>query len=337
MVHQSLGGKALDAIRISDGKPVQLKKVSRTAAFEEVEIGLYFSRSDLAQNARNHCVPILEVLAVPTDDDLDIIVMPLLRDFGSPEFDTGIQFMHEHHVAHRDCTFMNIMMNGDDMYPEGWHPMRPHCTNAGILHRAKRVGSRTKFWPKYYLIDFGHSRKYDPRDGSPLERILMGGDRTPPEHSRIFEKANPFPTDVYFLGNFIRMNFIESEDVITQRRFSFLLPLVEGMVQPDPTERLTIDQACLQFDKLWRQLPQSKFIAAPYSFSTVLTLHNPISSITTRWIHSLRLRAPLPEIDPPKERLPSVSSDFYLSSPLRYPEGKLRPLITYIEDIQKKS
>jgi hypothetical protein len=35
----------------------------------------------------NHCVPILDVLAVP-DEERDIIVMPLLRRYSNPPFET---------------------------------------------------------------------------------------------------------------------------------------------------------------------------------------------------------------------------------------------------------
>ena len=78
----------------------------------------------------NHCVPIYDVLALDDDHDFVIIVMPLLRPYTNPRFDTigeavecfrqlfevmsirshewhalnlsqGLQFMHKHCVAHR--------------------------------------------------------------------------------------------------------------------------------------------------------------------------------------------------------------------------------------------
>ena len=42
----------------------------------------------LASDPRNHCVPFLEVIPCPDDDDLTIVVMPFLREFDSPDFDT---------------------------------------------------------------------------------------------------------------------------------------------------------------------------------------------------------------------------------------------------------
>ena len=78
----------MDAIRISDGKAVGLKKVSKSRHPYEAEIGQFFSSDPLAKDPRNHCIPTLEILSVPDDADLLIIVMPLLRQYASPPFDT---------------------------------------------------------------------------------------------------------------------------------------------------------------------------------------------------------------------------------------------------------
>ncbi|ESK87944.1 hypothetical protein Moror_10895 [Moniliophthora roreri MCA 2997] len=141
--------------------------VSRTVNVDEVEIDLYFQ--ELADHPRNHCAPIYDVLSVPNDTNLDVIVMPLLRLFDESQFDTvgevihflhqifeGIQFMHEHHTAHgqhpfpssnssvslntlRDCTRLNTMMAGDAMYPNSWHPMLPRYQKEDGLELAQRV------------------------------------------------------------------------------------------------------------------------------------------------------------------------------------------------------
>ncbi|TFK72497.1 hypothetical protein BDN72DRAFT_731085, partial [Pluteus cervinus] len=63
---------------------------------------------------------------------------------------------------------------------------------------------RTERPPKYYFIDFGISRQYDPSDASPIEGIIRGGDKSPPEYADPSGRCNPFPTDVYSLGNTIR-------------------------------------------------------------------------------------------------------------------------------------
>ena len=73
---------------MSDGKVVMLKMILRSKHPFEVEIGQYFSSKDLVSEPSNHCIPILEVLAVPDYKDLDIIVMPLLRLYKLPSFKT---------------------------------------------------------------------------------------------------------------------------------------------------------------------------------------------------------------------------------------------------------
>ena len=53
----------------------------------EVEIGRYFSSESLQADPANHCVPIYDVIPIP-DEQRVIIVMPLLRDYVSPSFFT---------------------------------------------------------------------------------------------------------------------------------------------------------------------------------------------------------------------------------------------------------
>jgi hypothetical protein len=78
----------MDAIRISDGKPVFLKRVNKSEHPFEIDIGLFFFSKPFASDPRNHCVPFLEVIPLPEDDNMAIIVMPFLRNFDSPDFDT---------------------------------------------------------------------------------------------------------------------------------------------------------------------------------------------------------------------------------------------------------
>ncbi|TFY60097.1 hypothetical protein EVJ58_g5362 [Rhodofomes roseus] len=150
----------------------------------------------------------------------------------------GLQFMLLHHVAHRDISILNVMMDGAPMYPDMWHP------SVSILKRdysglAKHY-TRTERPPKYYYIDFGLSRKYDPDDGPPREMPIFGGDKSVPEfQDEDYDKpANPFHTDIYYLGSFIREGFLEK-----YRNMEFIRPLVNDMVQEDPEKRPTIEEA----------------------------------------------------------------------------------------------
>src|SRR5580658_3805805 len=121
----------MDATRVGDGRFVVLKFVQKSRHPFEAEIGSFFSTAALATDPANHCVPIYEVLQVPDEEDTILLVMPLLRLYDDPRFDTfgevleffrqifevqclvscvifssltsyqGLQFMHKHHVAHR--------------------------------------------------------------------------------------------------------------------------------------------------------------------------------------------------------------------------------------------
>lgn len=78
----------LDATRTSDQKLVMLKQISKELHPFEVEIGHFFSTEPRSSDPRNHCVPILEILQDPMDEDYQIIVMPLLRLQNRPPFET---------------------------------------------------------------------------------------------------------------------------------------------------------------------------------------------------------------------------------------------------------
>jgi hypothetical protein len=127
----------MDALRKSDNLAVMLKEVKTSRHPHEVEIAEYFSSPELRSDPRNHCVPILETLQLPDDTPRrkgPVLVMPLLRAYNDPPFQTvaeavdffrqifevcdcakslpalvcrrslatqGLQFMHQHNVAHR--------------------------------------------------------------------------------------------------------------------------------------------------------------------------------------------------------------------------------------------
>ena len=85
----------MDGIRLSDGRMVVLERIPKSIHPQEVEITKYFSSEPLAADPRNHCVPFYDVLEVPTDEDLNIMVIPHLQDFTEPRCLTigeGIEF-----------------------------------------------------------------------------------------------------------------------------------------------------------------------------------------------------------------------------------------------------
>jgi hypothetical protein len=107
----------------------------------------------------------------------------------------------------RDCTHGNIMLDPSNMYPGSFHPVRM-SRSKDFRHKAKAY-SRTRRPSRYLLIDFGLSRHYDPANGPPLDKPLRGGDKSAPEHQDGKALCNPFPTDVYYLGNLVREYFMK--------------------------------------------------------------------------------------------------------------------------------
>ena len=69
--------------------------------------------------------------------------------------------------------------------------------------------ARTSRPTKYYIIDFGLSRRYDASITSPREPPIMGGDRTVPEFEKSHDPCDPFPTDIYYVGSLMREIFLD--------------------------------------------------------------------------------------------------------------------------------
>lgn len=81
----------MDATRISDGRVVAIKRVIPGDNFEETEIVQYLNGERLRSDVRNNAVPALDVLEVPEterDGPCTLLVMPLLRPFDDPWFET---------------------------------------------------------------------------------------------------------------------------------------------------------------------------------------------------------------------------------------------------------
>lgn len=126
--------------------------------------------------------------------------------------------------------------------------------------------SRTRRPTRYLLIDFGLSRQYDPANGPPLEDPLHGGDRSAPEHQDGKTPCNPFPTDVYYLGNLVRQHYMQVciispstrylSDLCTQKYkgFEFLEPLISDMVKEDPGKRPNMDEVVSRYSEIRSKL-----------------------------------------------------------------------------------
>ncbi|KAF8263961.1 kinase-like domain-containing protein [Lactarius quietus] len=244
----------MDATRISDGRRVMLKRLLSKEGPYELQINKMFSTEPHSSDPRNHCVRLLGVIQLPNEDP--IMVHSLLRPYDKPPLQTygefvtffaqiceGVQFMHLNNVAHRDCTWRNIMLDPTNMFPDSFHPVALERSK-DFRHKVKEY-SRTRRPTRYLLIDFGLSRQYDPANGPPLDEPLHGGDRTAPEHRDGETPCNPFPTDVYYLGNLVRQHYIQK-----CKGFEFMGPLVIDMVQEDPGKRPNMDEVVSRFSEI---------------------------------------------------------------------------------------
>ena len=194
--------------------------------------------------------------------------------------------MHKHRVAHRyvECLLVRYRT---DCPLIAWAEIScwillistpSHFTSSPPIW-AKTVPVKAKHFtrtqrpPKYYFIDFGISRRYHPSDANPREIPIWGGDKLVPEFQNSNEPRDPFPTDVFYIGNTIRMGFLLvgiSLCHLSSRfcslfwnpqekwGFEFMKPLIASMVQADPDRRPKMYEVVAWFDDTRCGLSQCK-------------------------------------------------------------------------------
>jgi hypothetical protein len=81
----------MDATHL-DGRQVMLKSVP-VRGQQELEIARTVSSPELRRHPHNHCVPLLDTLELPDTLDEKLIVMPFLRPFDDPRFQTYGEFV----------------------------------------------------------------------------------------------------------------------------------------------------------------------------------------------------------------------------------------------------
>ncbi|OCB92195.1 hypothetical protein A7U60_g417 [Sanghuangporus baumii] len=243
------------AARVSDGSNVIIKKIKRNN--EEKSITVYLSS---LKDQKNHCVPIVDSFPDEADDDIEFLVMPLLRRFNSPSFRTvnevidfvkqtleRVAFIHSKNIAHRDCSDLNIMLDGTSMFPEGFHPVR-QIMDRSSTKLAKYRSRCNSPGVKYYFTDFGLSSRFDDMDSE----HLVTGRRCQvyvPELSDTIP-YDPFAVDL--LGDVYKKNFVEKYS-----NAQFLKPLAESMTQMVPSERPKANAALKQLENLVSLMPKS--------------------------------------------------------------------------------
>ncbi|KAF9077721.1 kinase-like domain-containing protein [Rhodocollybia butyracea] len=271
--HYLMNDRIIDALRISDSSMVAIKRVRNItgeggmiATSQEEDICALFSTSEHASHPSNHSIPLLEVLHIPGIEEEHLLVMPWMREPEDPHFRTvgeglqfikemleGIQYMHQNNVAHRDCSVNNMVMDARRLYPDGYHPKKPSRTY-DYKKRARHF-SRTLVPPRYYLIDFGFSQRYESSQERPPEYAIRSGGTEPPEYKADIP-CDPFASDVFLLGNMIRGDPEFEHSAV--HGFESLRPLVKDMIQDDPEKRPHMDEVISRFLNIVQSLSQWK-------------------------------------------------------------------------------
>jgi len=188
------------------------------------------------------------------------------------------------------------------MYPKGFHPVQLNRSR-DFKGRAKRY-TRTQRPTRYYLVDFGSSRRYNSRNA--LDEPLPVGDNSAPEQ-QLERLCNPFRTDIYDFGNVIRERFLKvSTDVLVSqvvytvfqvcKGFEFMTGLVDAMTDEDPEKRPVIEDVISRFSRIRNSLSGFKLrspIAPKRDPSLITTLRYACQVVrTARYIISKKTAIP---------------------------------------------
>ncbi|KAI0693496.1 kinase-like domain-containing protein [Cytidiella melzeri] len=232
----------IDATRRNDGKLVYIKRVSSDS--KEMMIAKLFSSQSFKDHPANHCVPVVDSFEDDNNARISYLVMPFLRYTDDPPFELvddvldvvdqlleGIAFMHAEGVAHRDCAYKNIMMDGTSLYPKGFHPVLTDSL-PDMRAKAKPYARFTAPQPvKYYFVDFGISESFAVDQTSRLVVGTDGLDADVPELSDD-KPYDPFKVDIFILGNFFKQQIFNR-----YANVEFLASFVETMTALDPESR----------------------------------------------------------------------------------------------------
>ncbi|KAJ7666678.1 kinase-like domain-containing protein [Mycena polygramma] len=258
---------AIDATRIHDDRKVVLKRVATDG--EEISIIKYLDSSSMRSDPRNHTIPLLEEFHMP-GSPWSFLVMPYGREFDYPPFHCrkefleamtqfleGLQFMHDHNIAHFDIAPQNMMMDESRVIPKGSHFAEPrsHTGFYGLFSWNNRctVGPSS-----YFYIDFGLSLYYPNGKDTALHLGTLRTFRTIPELSQTVP-YNPFKVDIFQLGLTIRklidacsISFHAYPDLEDFRS------VASSMTATNPDDRLTPADALLSLQQIAATLPSSK-------------------------------------------------------------------------------
>ncbi|KAJ7074504.1 kinase-like domain-containing protein [Mycena amicta] len=239
-------GHVLDAVRISDGQKVVLKRLETTS--REIVIHKLLDSPPLRSDPRNRTIPVLDVFPLP-DTPFSILVTPYCRKFDYPPFHCrlefvdamtqcieGLEFMHEQNIAHADIAPQNMLMDESRVVPRGSHFSRPR-THDG-RYKLFCWNDRCSVGPvDYYYIDLGLSEHFP--EGNENARTT-GTLRTFPDIPELSLNIpyNPFPVDIFQLGLTIHKLIYGYPDLEIFRPVADAMTATEPSARPKPAQSL---------------------------------------------------------------------------------------------------
>jgi len=154
--------------------------------------------------------------------------------------------MHDHHVAHRDLAKNYIMMDGNSLYPNGFHYRDGRQTSISAKQAVQGRYHMHSAQVVYYFIYFKYSLYYE---GSGPWRAwgANGQDRDAPEllmsEGQMYD---PFALDIFTLGNAYKKSMLQKYGNINS-----LYQVVERMTPFEPADRPTISEALAIFEPMY--------------------------------------------------------------------------------------
>ncbi|KAJ7172959.1 kinase-like domain-containing protein [Mycena crocata] len=244
----------LDAVRIDDGKKVVLKRVATDS--QELAMIQLLTSEKMRADGRNRTIPLLDIICLPHQPGISLLVMMYGRQFNYPPFHCrgeffdalrqllqGMEFMHEHQIVHGDVASQNIMMDETRVVPKGSHFIRD---------RTHRGHSRLFSWKNrcsvspvdYHYIDLGLTFCFPAGVDDARMRGYCGSWRKEIPELSDTVPYNPFKVDICRLGLTVL------EVIKPYPALEIFVPLGQTMCDPDPSRRPTATTALHELDKL---------------------------------------------------------------------------------------
>ncbi|KAF8509665.1 kinase-like domain-containing protein, partial [Hysterangium stoloniferum] len=256
-----------------------IKAISPYQNASEIDIITYLNFPRLRSSPHNHTIPLIEQFRL---GGWHFMVMPLWNMTFAPylvwQVDDyfrrsiqcleGLDFMHDHGIAHRNICIRNIVYNQDGTQE-----------TAPLGCRLQPIISKWKVQLAY--IDFGISRKF-LASSDPTSWVVCESTEpnpfTAPEVVKAMQgeiEYRALPADVYSLGRVWQYAINDHSRERTyalemlQQKAPQYMDLINAMLHEDPEERPTAKEALLTLKHIRRKLPGKVRFSPPGGYAAV--------------------------------------------------------------------